>query len=87
MNFWLVIWIAAGMAALWGLLLGAPTLGLRGDYLAIVTLGFGEIVPVLFRNLIDVTIKEPLSCWILPGINNLLSINVTMKCHHTYGTR
>ena len=80
MNFWLVIWIAAGMAALWGLMLGAPTLGLRGDYLAIVTLGFGEIVPVLFKNLIDVTVKEPISCWILPGFNNLLSINVTMKC-------
>jgi branched-chain amino acid transport system permease protein len=65
-NFWLVIWIAAAMAAVWGLMLGAPTLPLRGDYLAIVTLGFGEIVPVLFKNLIDVTIKEPLTCWILP---------------------
>ncbi|MBI5932189.1 MAG: branched-chain amino acid ABC transporter permease [Chloroflexi bacterium] len=54
------------MAAIWGLFLGAPTLPLRGDYLAIVTLGFGEIVPVLFKNLIDVTIKEPLTCWILP---------------------
>jgi branched-chain amino acid transport system permease protein len=66
MNFWLVIWIAAAMAAVWGLMLGAPTLPLRGDYLAIVTLGFGEIVPVLFKNLIDVTIKEPLTCWVLP---------------------
>ena len=66
MNFWLVIWIAAAMAAIWGLILGAPTLPLRGDYLAIVTLGFGEIVPVIFKNLIDVTIKEPLTCWILP---------------------
>jgi branched-chain amino acid transport system permease protein len=66
MNFWLVIWIAAGMAAIWGFMLGAPTLPLRGDYLAIVTLGFGEIVPVLFKNLIDVTIKEPFTCWILP---------------------
>lgn len=65
-NFWIVIWIAAAMAAVWGLMLGAPTLPLRGDYLAIVTLGFGEIVPVLFKNLIDVTIKEPLTCWILP---------------------
>jgi ABC-type branched-subunit amino acid transport system permease subunit len=65
-NFWLVIWIAAGMAAIWGFILGAPTLPLRGDYLAIVTLGFGEIVPVIFKNLIDVTIKEPLTCWILP---------------------
>ena len=65
-NFWLVIWIAAAMAGVWGFMLGAPTLPLRGDYLAIVTLGFGEIVPVLFKNLIDVTIKEPLTCWILP---------------------
>jgi branched-chain amino acid transport system permease protein len=54
------------MAAIWGVMLGAPTLPLRGDYLAIVTLGFGEIVPVLFKNLIDVTIKEPLTCWVLP---------------------
>lgn len=66
MNFWLVIWIAAAIAAIFGLILGAPTLPLRGDYLAIVTLGFGEIVPVLFKNLIDVTIKEPFTCWILP---------------------
>jgi len=66
MNFWLVIWIAAAMAGIWGLVLGAPTLPLRGDYLAIVTLGFGEIVPVIFKNLTDVTIKEPLTCWILP---------------------
>jgi branched-chain amino acid transport system permease protein len=65
-NFWIVIWIAAAMAALWGFMLGAPTLPLRGDYLAIVTLGFGEIVPVLFKNLTAVTIKEPFTCWILP---------------------
>lgn len=66
LNFWLVIWIAAAFGALFGLILGAPTLPLRGDYLAIVTLGFGEIVPVVFKNLINVTIKEPLTCWILP---------------------
>jgi branched-chain amino acid transport system permease protein len=80
MNFWLVIWIAAGMAALWGFMLGAPTLPLRGDYLAIVTLGFGEIVPVLFKNLIDVTIKEPFSCWILPGLIRLFGSETTMAC-------
>jgi len=68
-NFWIVIWISAAMAALWGFMLGAPTLPLRGDYLAIVTLGFGEIVPVLFKNLINVTIKEPFTCWILPLFN------------------
>jgi ABC-type branched-subunit amino acid transport system permease subunit len=66
LNFWLVIWIAAAVGALFGFILGAPTLPLRGDYLAIVTLGFGEIVPVFFINLVDVTIKEPLTCWILP---------------------
>jgi ABC-type branched-subunit amino acid transport system permease subunit len=38
------------MAAIFGILLGAPTLRLRGDYLAIVTLGFGEIVPIVFLN-------------------------------------
>lgn len=80
LNFWLVIWIAAAMAAIWGFMLGAPTLPLRGDYLAIVTLGFGEIVPVLFRNLIDVTIKEPLTCWILPGLFKLFGAETTMAC-------
>ncbi len=48
--FWLMLPIGAFTAAIFGLLLGAPTLRLRGDYLAIVTLGFGEIVPVVFRN-------------------------------------
>jgi len=80
LNFWLVIWIAAAMAAIWGLMLGAPTLPLRGDYLAIVTLGFGEIVPVLFRNLINVTIKEPFTCWILPGLFRLFGAETTMAC-------
>jgi len=80
MNFWVVIWIAAAMAALWGFMLGAPTLPLRGDYLAIVTLGFGEIVPVLFKNLIDVTIKEPFTCWILPGLIRLFGGETTMAC-------
>ncbi len=54
--FWVAIFLAAGIAALAGLLLGAPTIPLRGDYLAIVTLGFGEIVPVVFRNLTCVSI-------------------------------
>lgn len=55
--FWLVIWVSAATAAIFGLILGTPTLPLRGDYLAIVTLGFGEIVPIVFRNLDNVTIK------------------------------
>ena len=42
--------VGAVVAATFGVLLGAPTLRLRGDYLAIVTLGFGEIVPIVFLN-------------------------------------
>ena len=49
--FWVMLFLASGVAALFGILLGAPTLRLRGDYLAIVTLGFGEIVPQTFLNL------------------------------------
>jgi len=49
--FWPMLLIGALIAAFWGVMLGAPTLRLRGDYLAIVTLGFGEIVPVFFLNL------------------------------------
>ena len=48
-NFFFVICIAAAFTALWGAILGAPTLRLRGDYLAIVTLAFGEIVPRVFE--------------------------------------
>jgi branched-chain amino acid transport system permease protein len=51
LPFWLVLFLASGIAAVFGILLGAPTLRLRGDYLAIVTLGFGEIVPQTFLNL------------------------------------
>jgi branched-chain amino acid transport system permease protein len=48
-NFFLVIFLAAAVTAFWGAVLGAPTLRLRGDYLAIVTLAFGEIVPRVFE--------------------------------------
>src|SRR5476649_2652687 len=51
LPFWIVLPIGAATAALFGLLLGAPTLKLRGDYLAIVTLGFGEIVRIFLNNL------------------------------------
>ena len=49
-NFFFIIFIAAIFTAIWGVILGAPTLRLRGDYLAIVTLAFGEIVPRIFEN-------------------------------------
>lgn len=48
---WIIIPLAAGLAGVFGILLGAPTLRLRGDYLAIVTLGFGEIIRVFLNNL------------------------------------
>jgi branched-chain amino acid transport system permease protein len=47
---WILIFLGAGIASLFGAILGAPTLRLRGDYLAIVTLGFGEIIPDLATN-------------------------------------
>ena len=49
-SFWLLLILAGAFAALWGVIIGAPTLRLRGDYLAIVTLGFGEIIPRFFLN-------------------------------------
>ena len=54
-SFWLMLPIAAAIAAFFGVLFGAPTLRLKGDYLAIVTLGFGEIVPIVARNIPSVT--------------------------------
>jgi len=51
LPFWIIIPLGAAIACMFGVLLGAPTLKLRGDYLAIVTLGFGEIVRVFLNNL------------------------------------
>jgi branched-chain amino acid transport system permease protein len=49
-SFWILLILAGAFAALWGVIIGAPTLRLRGDYLAVVTLGFGEIIPRFFLN-------------------------------------
>lgn len=54
-SFWLALPIGALLAALFGFLLGFPVLRLRGDYLAIVTLGFGEIIRILLNNLTSLT--------------------------------
>jgi len=51
LPFWVILPIGAMVAAFFGVLLGTPTLKLRGDYLAIVTLGFGEIVRIFLNNL------------------------------------
>ena len=50
LTFWMVLPIGAGLGALFGILLGFPVLRLRGDYLAIVTLGFGEIIRIILEN-------------------------------------
>jgi branched-chain amino acid transport system permease protein len=49
-NFWIVMLIAGMFCAVMGMIIGAPTLRLKSDYLAIVTLGFGEIIPQVFYN-------------------------------------
>jgi branched-chain amino acid transport system permease protein len=69
LPFFIVFWVAALVAAVFGVLLGAPTLRLRGDYLAIVTLGFGEIVPVFFKNLVNVNFEL--------GPIKLVNVNLT----------
>ncbi len=51
LPFWVILPFGAALACLFGVLLGAPTLKLRGDYLAIVTLGFGEIIRIFMNNL------------------------------------
>src|SRR5258708_3252146 len=48
-SFWIMLPLSALIAAFFGVVFGAPTLRLKGDYLAIVTLGFGEIVPIVAR--------------------------------------
>jgi len=50
LSFWIILVLAGAFTALCGVIIGAPTLRLRGDYLAIVTLGFGEIIPRFFQN-------------------------------------
>jgi branched-chain amino acid transport system permease protein len=64
--FWIALFVGMFVAAGAGALLGAPTLRLRGDYLAIVTLGFGEIVPRFFRNMKDWT----------SGVNGISALDV-----------
>jgi branched-chain amino acid transport system permease protein len=66
LGFWSVLPIAGMIAALFGLLLGFPVLRLRGDYLAIVTLGFGEIIRLVLLNWVDFT-NGPAGIGSIPG--------------------
>jgi branched-chain amino acid transport system permease protein len=73
--FWIMLFVASAIAAVFGILLGAPTLRLRGDYLAIVTLGFGEIVPQTFLNLSQYT----------NGPNGIISLDQPSLFGHSFG--
>ena len=55
LSFWILLPLAGILAAFWGILLGFPVLRLRGDYLAIVTLAFGEIIRMVLINWVDLT--------------------------------
>ncbi|MFL6799551.1 MAG: high-affinity branched-chain amino acid ABC transporter permease LivM [Xanthobacteraceae bacterium] len=55
LSFWILLPVAGSLAAFWGILLGFPVLRLRGDYLAIVTLAFGEIIRLVLINWVPVT--------------------------------
>lgn len=71
-SIWLLIPLSALIAAMFGVMLGAPTLRLRGDYLAIVTLGFGEIIRLFLNNL-----NAPLNITNGPqGINMIEPVNI-----------
>ena len=63
LNFWWAMWFSVPVAALFGVLIGAPTLRVRGDYLAIITLAFGEIVPIAFRNLWQIDLRLVPGYW------------------------
>jgi branched-chain amino acid transport system permease protein len=72
LSVWAIVPLAAALAGLFGAILGAPTLKLRGDYLAIVTLGFGEIIRIFMNNL-----NEPINFTNGPqGINLIDPIRV-----------
>ncbi len=55
LSFWICLPLAGVLAAMWGIILGFPVLRLRGDYLAIVTLAFGEIIRMVLINWVDLT--------------------------------
>lgn len=85
LPFWALLPIGAATAGLFGVLLGAPTLRLRGDYLAIVTLGFGEIIRIFLNNL-----NAPVNITNGPqGVNLIDPIHIAGfsfgKTHHLFG--
>src|SRR5207344_2776028 len=85
MPWWVVIPLGALVAGGAGVLLGAPTLKLRGDYLAIVTLGFGEIVRVFLNNL-DAPVNITNGPKGIAGIDEISMFGLSLgKTHHFFG--
>jgi branched-chain amino acid transport system permease protein len=87
--FWLILLLVILVTALFGRLLGSPSLRLRGDYLAIVTLGFGQIASLLFLNLDRVSLPflhldEPLN--ITGGPNGIINVDDIRILGHTVET-
>jgi branched-chain amino acid transport system permease protein len=86
-SFWLLLPTSAALAALFGVLLGYPTLRLRGDYLAIVTLGFGEIIRITLNNWRELTngpmgiMNIPHPTLALPGVG---AFQFGLKVHAYY---
>lgn len=79
-SFWIVIFLAALLAGITGLILGYPVLKLRGDYLAIVTLGFGEIVRIFILNL-----DRPIN--ITNGPKGIAGVDAVTVFGHNMGQR
>ncbi|MEE3503537.1 branched-chain amino acid ABC transporter ATP-binding protein/permease [Acidiphilium acidophilum] len=73
--FWVMLPVSAVIAAGFGVAFGAPTLRLKGDYLAIVTLGFGEIVPIVARNW----------TWLTNGAEGLNGVGPPSVLGHSFG--
>ena len=85
LSIWLVLVIAGAITALAGILIGLPTLRLRGDYLAIVTLGFGEIVRVFLNNL-DAPVNITNGPKGITGIDEISIFGVSLgKTGHWFG--
>jgi len=75
MNFWVTVIMAGVVTAVAGIIIGWPTLRLRGDYLAIVTLGFGEIIPDVFRNADQLPVPKGLQS--TPPFIDFQAVNLT----------
>jgi len=81
-TFWIVLPLSGIVAALFGVVLGLPSLRVRGDYLCVVTIGFGEIVRLVMQNWTSVT-RGPMG---VPGIPSprLLSFTLASHAHYFY---